>query len=378
MQIKGISKEIVNILEQRTSELSQGRNNGCIGFVNEQGIIDKSTEIVDGGLSGMPLRLLLNHITPMAGKSLLEGIQHLPDNAVVIATRPGKTGLITDVSGVDFFNLPIVSIGVKENTFAGVGIIYPKSEYFDLATESENIDIEILSALTMHEEKEMLRESSKLSLKYLNVAEELPVVNTKHEILHNYHGVKSEYGLPRIQVNSIDKPLAEELVRASTDIGQGREVAMMAIIDDNGHVMPKGKTVAGGIGYVPSRMLASSAIDIDGVSLREAYGDKIPANAIIVHTHPGGTGVMHLGDANAGPGSWGRPIIAIGHDNEGQVKGATVIEVSDKLYELADEDERLNLKFFDAETPEQEAELRNRKFGVAQEYTNLCKPIEIK
>lgn len=86
---------------------------------------------------------------------------------------------------------------------------------------------------------------------------------------------------------------------------------------------------------------------------------------------------MHIGDATAGPGTWGRPIIAIGHDRDGKVRGATVVEVSDKLFSLADEDERLSLEFFDANTPEAEAEIRNRKFGIAQEYTSLCKPIEI-
>ena len=85
-----------------------------------------------------------------------------------------------------------------------------------------------------------------------------------------------------------------------------------------------------------------------------------------------------MGDANAGPGSWGRPIVAIGHDNAGRMRGATVIEAVHEVYDFADEDEELGLKFFDAETPEEESEIRNRKFGVAQEYTNLCKPIEIR
>lgn len=378
MQVKGISKQVVDMLVQRTTALSQGRNTGCLGFISDNGLVDKSTEIVDGGLSGMPLRVLLGKITDMKGKSLLEGIEHLPDNAIVITTRPGKTGLITDVGGVDFFNLPIISIGVKEGCSAGVSIIYPKPEFFNMATESENIDIKILSAMSMEDEKNILRQSNQLGLKYLEVADKLEVVDAPHEILKNYHGVQKETGLKRMQVKSIDKSLAEKLVHESTEIGQGREVATMGTIDENGNVVPMGKTVAGGIGYVPSRMLASSALDLRGLSLREAYSEKIPENAIIVHTHPGGTGVMHLGDASAGPGSWGRPIIAIGHDNEGNVKGATVIEASDQLFELADEDERLNIKFFDVDTPEQEADIRNRKFGVAQEYTNLCKPIEIK
>ena len=87
---------------------------------------------------------------------------------------------------------------------------------------------------------------------------------------------------------------------------------------------------------------------------------------------------MHMGDATAGPGSWGRPIVAIGHDSAGKVRGATVIEAVNDVYRFADEDEELGQKFFEAETPQEEAEIRNRKFGVAQEYTNLCKPIEIR
>ena len=86
---------------------------------------------------------------------------------------------------------------------------------------------------------------------------------------------------------------------------------------------------------------------------------------------------MHVGDAHAGPGTWGRPIIAIGHDKEGQIRGATVIEVTDKLFDLADEDEMLSSKYFETKTPEEEAEIRNRKLGIAQDYTSLCKPIEI-
>ncbi|HEX3032827.1 MAG TPA: peptidase S7, partial [Bacillota bacterium] len=59
------------------------------------------------------------------------------------------------------------------------------------------------------------------------------------------------------------------------------------------------------------------------------------------------------------------------------VRGATVVEVTDRLFQLADEDEQLAQDFFAAETPEEEAEIRNRKFGIAQEYTSLCKAIEI-
>ena len=54
-----------------------------------------------------------------------------------------------------------------------------------------------------------------------------------------------------------------------------------------------------------------------------------------------------------------------------------MIETTHQLFDLADEDERLNLEFFEAETPDTEAEIRNRKFAIAQEYTGLCKTIEI-
>jgi len=188
----------------------------------------------------------------------------------------------------------------------------------------------------------------------------------------------NKWELPKLDVSSISKEFAEKLVNKSKEVGQGREVAAVGVIDEQGHIVGQGKTVVGGIGYVPSRILASSYTDISGRSLRDIYAREIPANAVIVHTHPGGTGVMHMGDANAGPGSWGRPIVAIGHDNTGKVRGATVIRNTAEVFQFADEDEELNLKFFEAETPEKEAEIRNRKFGVAQEYTNLCKPIEIR
>jgi hypothetical protein len=161
------------------------------------------------------------------------------------------------------------------------------------------------------------------------------------------------------------------------EIGQGREVAALGIVNDIGVVKPKGEIVLGGMGFVPSRLLASSLVDITDKSLQTIYSEYIPEEAVIVHTHPGGTGVMHIGDAHAGPGTWGRPIIAIGHDKEGQILGATVVEVTDQLFDLADEDEMLNLKFFEAKTPDEEAEIRNRKFGIAQDYTGLCNPIEI-
>ncbi|PKM45999.1 MAG: peptidase S7 [Firmicutes bacterium HGW-Firmicutes-8] len=378
MKVNGIAGFIVDDLVNITKEISQGRNAGCLGFINKQNIVDRITPIAKGGLAGLPLRKLLNNITDMNGKSLIEGLEAIPDNSVLITTRPGKTGLITDVSGIDFFNMPLIAIGVKNDELAGVGIIYPQTEYFDLATKSEEVELKILAAHTAEEEKEVLRASTELSLKYLDVSTGLEVVKaTETEPVYRPNEEK-EWKLPRLEVKSISGELAEKLVAKSMEVGQGREVAAIGIINEDGSIEQNGEVVVGGIGFVPSRILASSCVSISGKSLRHLYAGEIPANAVIVHTHPGGTGVMHIGDANAGPGSWGRPIVAIGHDSEGKIRGATVIETIDKVFEFADEDEELGQRFFEADTPEEEAEIRNRKFGVAQEYTNLCKPIEIK
>lgn len=375
MQVKGICRSIVDKLKERTVSLSQGRNAGCIGLVNPEQVVDRVTTLVDGGISGLPLRQLLDKVVPMQGSPIVVGVDALPENAVLITTRPGKSGLITDVSGVDFFNIPIISIGMKMGEVAGVGILYPDSRLFDLGTESEAVDLDILAAQSMEEEKDILRKSTELSLEFLDISQPLEVVDIPEQPWE-YKG-DGQLSIPRLEVQAIGSELAEELVAKSMEVGQGREVAMLAKIDNQGKVQPFGKIVAGGMGYVPSRILASSAIDLTGKSLREVYSSHVPMEAVIVHTHPGGTGVMHIGDASAGPGTWGRPIIAIGHDRDGKVRGATVVEVSDKLFSLADEDERLGLEFFDANTPEEESALRNRKFGIAQEYTSLCKPIEI-
>ncbi|WP_366921626.1 hypothetical protein MFMK1_002032 [Metallumcola ferriviriculae] len=375
MEIKAVSQEIVDMLVQRTTELSQGRNAGCLGFIDDTGFVSSSTKVIDGGLNGIPLRIMLSHITNMEGKSLIEGMSSVPDNAVLIMTRPGKTGLITDVSGVDFFNLPIISIGVKNNGLAGIGLIMPKEEYFDLATESEMLNLATLGSVTMDDEKEVLKKSNLLSLKYLELTTELGVSNKNGSDEYTSQH-EHTIDIPRIKINAIDKGLARDLVDRSMEVGQGREVAMMGRIED-GRVVSQGQIVEGGIGFVPSRLLASSAVDISQKSLRKIYSELVPEDAVIVHTHPGGTGVMHIGDANAGPGTWGRAIVAIGHDAKGKIRGATVVESGDKLYQLADEDEQLGLQFFQAETPEREAEIRNRKFGIAQEYTGLCKPIQI-
>jgi hypothetical protein len=378
LQIKGISRGIVDKLVQKTMELGQGRNTGCIGFIDRDGIISSCTALVNGGLSGVPLRMLLNKVVPMKNRSLLEGITYLPVNAVFIMSRPGKTGLITDISAADFFNLPVLSIGVKEpHGLTGVGVVMPKPQFFDLATKSELVDIKTLSASSMEEERELLKQGIELSMAYLNVSEEVPIVDGAGEEIREgmLQGVGVKFSRP--EVNSIDKNLAAKLVEKSLAAGSGREVAVIGTVDERGHVTGLGHMVVGGMGYVPSRMLASSAVDISGKSLKDIYSTLVPLEGVFVHTHPGGTGVMHIGDANAGPGSWNRPIIAIGHDGEGRIKGATVIEVSKKLYDLADEDEALSQSFFTADSPEEEAKIRNRKFGIAQEYTALCKSIEI-
>jgi hypothetical protein len=377
MQIDGIAKFIVDRLVAKTKEISQGRNAGCFGFANNEGVVDRITKVMPGGISGLPLRKLLCEITEMDSKSIIEGLEALPANSVLIMTRPGKTGLITDVSGIDFFNIPVIAIGVKQGQMAGVGIVHPAGEYFDLATQSEEVELKILAAKNTAEEKEVLRASTELSLKYLNLSSELKIIEMSETEQVYRPSQTKEWQLPKLGVKSISGDFAEKLVAKSVEAGQGREVASIGIIDNRGNVTQQGGMVVGGIGYVPSRMLASSCVDVTGKSLRETYAKKIPENGVIVHTHPGGTGVMHIGDANAGPGSWGRPIIAIGHDQLGKVKGATVIEAVKEVYSFADEDEELGLKFFEAKTPEEESVIRNRKFGVAQEYTNLCKPIEI-
>ncbi|MBU7005470.1 peptidase S7 [Phosphitispora fastidiosa] len=375
-EVKSIAHYIVNKLVDTTREISQGRNAGCFGFVNDQGIVDRITPVAEGGLSGIPLRKLLGHITDMKGKSVIEGLEAIPDNAAFISTRPGKTGLITDVTAADFFNMPVIAIGVKHGQLAGVGIVFPRANYFDMATESEKVELRILAARTADEEKEVLRETTELSLKYLEISARLEVTETPE--LPPYTPEKpKDWKLPQHQVNSISREFAETLVARSVEVGQGREVAAMGRIEKNGHIVQDGEIVVGGIGYVPSRMLASSSVDISGKSLRDIYANEVSQDAVIVHTHPGGTGVMHMGDANAGPGSWGRPIVAIGHDSAGKVRGATVIEAVTDVYRFADEDEDLGQKFFEVDTPQEEAEIRNRKFGVAQEYTNLCKLIEI-
>ncbi|MCK8816564.1 peptidase S7 [Natroniella sulfidigena] len=377
MRIKGIAKFIVDRIVERSKYLSQGRSVGAIGFVNQEGYIDALSELVNGGLSGIPYREMLSKVVEADGKSLLEIINQLPDNAVIITTNPGKTGIIVGTGGVSIFNCPLVRIGVKMGQPAGVGIIYPEPHYFELATESEEIQLERLTAKTMDQEREILRNLFNLRLKYLDISQELEVIEVEEQDVEFEKKDQSEWEVPFIEVNSLCKEFATKLVDKSTTVEQGREVAALGEIKD-GHIVQKGEIVVGGMGYVPSRMLASSYTDITEKSLREVYSTVIPNNVAIVHTHPGGTGVMHMGDAKAGPGTWGRPVVAIGHNKEGEIKGATVIELLKEVAELDQEYEEIGQEYYEADTPEEEAKIRKRRFGIAQEYTDLCKPLEIK
>lgn len=377
MKIKGIAKSIVDKLVTRSNHLSQGRAVGAIGLVNQAGYIDAITEVVDGGVSGLPYRKILSKIATIKGESLLEIMNQLPDNAVLITTNPGKTGLIVDTNGINTLDQPLVSIGVKMGDVAGVGVIYPQEELFELATKSEEIKLKRLTAKTMQEEREVLQENSKTKLEYLEICEELKQVEIEESEVQVNSKVEEEWQVEAVEVNSIEEEFADRLLEKSINVEQGREVAAIGEVKD-GHIVQKGDIVVGGMGYVPSRLLASSYTDIAGVSLREAYTKHIPHNVVIVHTHPGGTGVMHMGDAMAGPVTWGRPVVAIGHDKNGEVKGATVIELLEEAMDLVDEYEELGQEFYEAQTPDEEADIRKRRFGIAQEYTDLCKSIEIK
>lgn len=377
MQIKGIADFIVERMVERSNYLSQGRAVGALGFVNSAGYIDAVSELVDGGISGLPQRLMLDKVVNMAGNSLLEGLNQLPDNVVLLLTNPGKTGIITDVGGINIFGCPIVKIGVKRGQPAGIGMIQPKEDYFKLATQAEEIKIKRLTADTMDQERDILQKMAEQRLQYLEICDELEQVAKPEREINLELPSEEEWELPYIEVNSVAKDFAEQLVTKSLAVEQGREVAALGKVKD-GHIVQSGELVVGGMGYVPSRMLATSYTDITGISLREAYQQQIPNDMVIVHTHPGATGVMHMGDAMAGPGTWGRPIVAIGHDKEGSIKGATTLELVPQIAELAQEYEKMGQQFYQAETPEEEAQIRKRRFGIAQEYTDLCKSIEIK
>ncbi|MEJ6951021.1 peptidase S7 [Natronospora cellulosivora (SeqCode)] len=383
--IKGIAKEIVDRLEKRSVNLGQGRNVGVIAFIDEDKYISKYAKIVDGGLSGLPYRKLLATVVGCNSGSLLELINLLPENAVIISTIPGKTGIITSTGGINIFDKAIIKVGIKNKKAVAAGILYPETKLFNLASHSEKMQLKNLAAKTMDEEKESLREISKLHLKYLEISSSLDIVDIPAENIENIYKDKFKK-LNHIRIQSskrknilaIDKVFAEELVGKSNRVEQGREVAAIGLVNENGIVERAGEIVVGGLGYVPSRLLASSYKDISEYSLRKAYTDIIPENAVIVHTHPGGTGVMHMGDAMAGPGTWGRAIIAIGHNKDGEIKGATVIRYKDKLAELANEYEDIDQDFFKAETTAEEAAIRKRRYEIAQEFTDLCEEIEIR
>ncbi|MGM0502069.1 MAG: peptidase S7, partial [Bacillota bacterium] len=360
MKVKGIAESIIDKIVDRSNHLSQGRAVGTLGFVNEAGYIDAITELVDGGVSGLPYRQILSKVAKIKGESLLEIMNQLPENAVLITTNPGKTGLIVDTSGINTLNQPLVRIGVKREEVAGVGIIYPQEHLFELTTRSEEIKLKRLVAKTMEEEREVLKESSETKVEYLEICEELEQVDIpEQEELNIKAKPEQDWQIDYVEVNSIEQEFADKLVNKSITVEQGREVAALGEVKD-GHIVQLGEIVVGGMGYVPSRLLASSCKDISGISLREAYTGYIPNNVVIVHTHPGGTGVMHMGDAMAGPVTWGRPVVAIGHDKEAEIKGATVIELLEEAMDLVDEYEALGQEFYEAETPDEESGIRKR------------------
>ena len=377
-EVKGIAEEIVNRLVERSNQLGEGRSVGTIGFIDENGYIANYNKIIDGGLSGLPYRMLLSEVSPKNQCSLVEMIAQIPDNAVIISTDPGETGIIVNTGGINIFNLPVVKVGVKNGSAVGVGILYPEKKNFNLASESEKAQLDSLAALSMEAEREALKKSTEIRLKYLHISGELDIVSLNKDDYQLFENKDLDWVLQRNSVKSIDEKFAQKLVDKSINIEQGREVAAFGVIGDDGHVRQASEVVVGGMGYIPPRLLASSYKDIKDISLREAYTDVIPYNTTIVHTHPGGTGVMHMSDAMAGPGMWGRPIMAIGHNKRGEIKGVSVIELTDRLCQLADENESLEQKFFKVEAPEEELKIRKRRYKIAQEFTDLCRQVEIK
>lgn len=377
MKIKGISNEIVTALVERSNKLGQGRPVGLIGFIDKEGYIKNSGSIVDGGLSGLPFRLLLASVMSNVKGPLLHSINRLPENAVLISTAPGKTGIIISTGGINIFNMPIIKVGIKNRKPVGVGIIYPEKDLFKLASISEKVQLKTLAAVNMEEERKALREAAELRYKFIEISEELPIVEMpagKNVKIEN----KNNNDLDLIKIESITSKFARNLVDKSLLVEQGREIAAIGVVNSQGIVEQAGDIVVGGMGYVPPRLLISGFYDISAISLREAYTCRIPKNAVIVHTHPGGTGVMHMGDAMAGPGTWGRSIIAIGHGKNGDIKGATVIEYNERLNNLSEEYEKVEQLFYEAGTPEEEADLRKKRYKIAQEYTDLCREILVK
>jgi len=376
VKIQGISRDLVNTMVQRGNQLGQGRQVGTIGFINEDGVIDCYNQIIDGGVSGLPHRHMLQEISHRDKASLIEMINSLPDNAVYIRTDPGQTGIIVSTSAINIFNLPVINIGVKHGQVAGIGIVYPEERHFRLATRSENAQLDSLAAKNMEAEKKALEKVTKLRLEFLNISEELPIIDDN--VSQNCQRAKKPWVINRQEPVSVEESFAKELVAKSLEVEPGREVAAFGKIDENGHITRCSEIVVGGMGYIPSRLLASSYKDITGLSLREFYSEKMPLDTAIVHTHPGGSGVMHMSDAMAGPGMWGRPIIAVGHDEKGDIKGVMTIKMQDRLFELADENEYLEQQFFKVQKPEEEVKLRKRRYKIAQEFTDLCDQLKLK
>jgi len=376
-EVKGIAEEIVNRLVERSNQLGEGRSVGTIAYLDKDGYISSYNKIINGGLSGLPYRLLLSEVSEKKCCSLLEMINQLPENAVIISTDPGESGIIVNTGGINIFNLPVIKVGVKNGSAVGVGILYPEKKNFNLATKSEKAQLDSLTAMSMEAEREALKISTQIKLKYLHISGELPIVSLDKEKYKKKIKNNKCWKIKSSNIKSIDQEFAQKLVNKSINIEQGREVAAFGEIKENGRVIQASDLVVGGMGYIPPRLLASSYCDIGNISLREAYSEIIPSNTTIVHTHPGGTGVMHMSDAMAGPGMWGRPIMAIGHNKKGKIRGVSAIELSDRLCELADENEDLEQKFFEAETPEEELKIRKRRYKIAQEFTDLCKQVEL-
>lgn len=376
MDIKGIARPLVEKMVNQSNILGQGRKVGTIGYVDDDGVISSYSEIIDGGVSGIPHRIMLSEISHRENASLLEMINSLPDNAVYITTDPGQTGIIINTSAINLFGMPVIKIGIKHQQVAGIGILKPEQKHFKLATRSEKAQLESLAAKDMEAEREALRGVTKLRLKFLEISGELEAV--KAEASQEYLRCQKPWTISRHNLVSVDGEFARELVNKSLDTEPGREVAAYGKIDEEGNISRCSEVIVGGMGYIPSRLLANAYHEIKGMSLRKFYTEIIPENTAIVHTHPGGSGVMHMSDAMAGPGTWGRPIVAIGHDEEGDIKGAMAVQKSDKLFQLADENEALEQEFFRVEDPEAEVKLRKRRYNIAQEFTDLCNQLELR
>jgi hypothetical protein len=373
MEIKGIATSIVDRLVDKTVELGQGRIAGLIGFINSEGYIDSASEMVFG--EGVSLRKVLSKISTEDNLTLFELINLLPENAVLVKTDPGSTGIIEHPTGVDLLNIPIVKIGVKMGRKSGIGVVYPDGRIFDLISHEEDLELKKLMVETMEEEHALVQEIYNLGHDFLEFYQKLPEVDIPERVF-DLNKIKASLRVDTIEINSIDEALVEELVKRSMEIEQGVEVGTIAKVVD-GHVIKAGEIVIGGIGYVPSRKLSSSYTNITGISTFEVYSKKIPLETVIVHTHPGGTGVMHSGDAENGPDLFGRPIIAIGHDQKGKIKGATVIEVSSKIAKLDEEYSYANDMYSEAETVDEEIKYRNMMHDIDKEYTKLSKAIKI-